>query len=97
MAEKSNPEDDSVTVKGLPGKPENVGKSVTRRGEEIAKKEGKGKGRVGVGKEGPSDRPAEGSTAEAMTGIDPQDPITAPNGDSDDPESSDKTKKLRRA
>ncbi|CAN5286457.1 hypothetical protein BH18ACT5_BH18ACT5_08470 [soil metagenome] len=31
-------EEDSVTVKGLPGKPENVGESISARGEELASK-----------------------------------------------------------
>lgn len=96
MADKTNTEDDSVTEKGMPGKPENVGKSITRRGEDVVKEEGKEKGHVDLGTKGQSNRPAGGSTAEAMTGIDPQDPITDPGDEFDDTVTDDKAKKVRR-
>lgn len=93
--------DDSVTEKGLPGHPEDVGKSITRRGEDVVKQEGKGKGSVDLGTNEQSNRPAGGSTAEAMTGVDPQDPITDPGEkfeeDTDDVVEGDKAKKVRRA
>lgn len=96
MADKI--EDDSVTEKGMPGNPENVGKSMTRRGEDVVKQEGRGKGHVDLGAKGQSNRPAGGSTAEAMTGIDPQDPITDPGEEFEtgDAVNDDKAKKVRR-
>ena len=74
MASKKTTKHDSVTIEGLPGHPENVGESITSRGEERVKKDGKDKGRVDLGKKGVSNRPAGGSTARAMSGVDPQDP-----------------------
>jgi hypothetical protein len=78
--------DDSVTKEGLPGHPENVGESTTRRGEDVVKEEGQESGRETLGTKGESDRPYGTSTARDATGVDPQDPIQedmeqTPSGD----------------
>jgi hypothetical protein len=64
---------DSVTKKGQPGHPENVGKSTTGRGEDVVKKHGKEPGRYEVGEKG-ADRPAGKSTLRDQTGVAPKDP-----------------------
>ena len=100
MASKKTTKHDSVTIEGLPGHPENVGESITRRGEERVKEEGRDKGRVDLGKKGASNRPAGGSTARAMSGVDPQDPGTAsgkPKGDGPKGEKPKGDKKVRKA
>ena len=57
--------------------PPGTGESITRRGEDIVKEDGKEPGRFDTGSDGtPADRPTGGSTARDATGIDPQDPIT---------------------
>ncbi len=66
--------DDSVTEHEA-GSPGNAGKSTTRRGEDVAKDEGKEAGRHDAGTEGPTQRPVAKSTARDSTGIDPEDPI----------------------
>lgn len=65
--------DESVTSEEE-GDPKNVGKSVTRRGEDVAKQEPE-KGRSNVGRKGASDRPAGKRTARDRTGVDPKDQI----------------------
>ena len=65
MGDKKKTEDDSVTVMGLPGHPEVVGKSMSRRGEDIARKTKEAQedqGKVDLGEQGSSGRPAGGST-----------------------------------
>ena len=61
---------DSVT-KDEKGHPKNVGKSTTRRGEDVVKKDGKEPGRYEVGEKG-ADRPVGKSTLRDVTGIDPK-------------------------
>lgn len=57
--------------------PEGVGESITRRGEDVAKRAGKESGRFDTGTDGtPAERPTGGSTARDTTGVDPQEPIT---------------------
>jgi hypothetical protein len=54
--------------------PDNVGESITRRGEDIVDRDGKEPGRDETGTDGsPADRPTGTSTARDATGIDPQD------------------------
>ena len=65
--------DDSVT-EDEEGSPENVGKTVTRGGEDVVKGEGKEPGREDAGTQGLSQRPVGTSTMRDSTGIDPQDP-----------------------
>ncbi len=55
--------------------PEDVGESMTRRGEDVVKEEGKEPGRHDAGTQGKSERPVGTSTARDSTGVDPQDPI----------------------
>ncbi|MGH2534869.1 MAG: hypothetical protein ACRDJW_21625 [Thermomicrobiales bacterium] len=55
--------------------PEDVGESITRRGEDIVKEEGKEAGREDAGMQGPTERPVGTSTARDSTGIAPQEPI----------------------
>ena len=50
---------------------EDVGESVTRRGEDIVDDDGKEPGRIDTGTEGPTDRPTGTSTERDATGIDP--------------------------
>jgi hypothetical protein len=69
-------EHDSVTQEGMPGHPEDVGESTTRRGEDIVKDEGQEPGREMLGTKGESNRPYGTSTARDATGVNPQDPIT---------------------
>ena len=52
-----------------------VGESITRRGEDVVKEEGKEPGRYDGPPQGESQRPTGGSTAGGTTGVDPQDPI----------------------
>jgi hypothetical protein len=59
----------------LPEYPEGVGESTTRRAEDVARQEGKERGRYDSGTQGESQRPYGGSTAEASTGVDPQEPV----------------------
>jgi len=56
------------------GNPEKVGKSTTRRGEDVSKQQHEA-GRKDLGTKGKSDRPVGTSTARDSTGVDPQDPI----------------------
>ena len=67
MAQDSH---DSVT-RHEKGGPENVGKSTTHRGEDLAKK-GKEPGRYDVEEKGSSERPAGKSTLRDQTGVDPK-------------------------
>ena len=54
--------------------PDNVGESITRRGEDIGEQDGKEPGRDDTGTDGtPADRPTGASDARDATGIDPQD------------------------
>jgi hypothetical protein len=53
-----------------------VGESITRRGEDVVKEEGKESGRYDLPPQGRSQRPAGGSTARSFTGVDPQEAIT---------------------
>jgi hypothetical protein len=55
--------------------PEGVGESSTRRGEDVVKEEGNDPGRHDLGTQGETQRPVGTSTAEASTGVDPQDSI----------------------
>jgi hypothetical protein len=64
---------DSVTKKDQPGHPENSGKSVTGRGEDVLKKQGKEDGRYEVEEEG-QNRPVGKSTPRDVTGIAPEKP-----------------------
>jgi hypothetical protein len=68
-----NDSHDSVTKKGQPGHPENVGKSTTGRGEDVVKKDGKEPGRYEVEEAG-SDRPVGKSTPRDLTGVAPEKP-----------------------
>ena len=61
---------DSVTRKERGG-PQNVGKSVSRRGEEVVKKKGKEPGRYEVEEKG-AGRPVGKSTLRDQTGVDPK-------------------------
>jgi hypothetical protein len=61
---------DSVT-KDEPGGPKNVGKSTTRRGEDVLKREGKEPGRYETEEKGESGRPAGKSTMRDQTGVNP--------------------------
>lgn len=58
-----------------PDYPEGVGESTTRRAEDVAREEGPDAGRYDSGTQGESQRPYGGSSAEASTGVDPQEPI----------------------
>lgn len=49
---------------------DDVGESVTRRGEDMGDKDGKEAGRVDTGTEGPTERPTGESTERDATGID---------------------------
>jgi hypothetical protein len=53
---------------------DDVGESVTRRGEDMVEEDGKEAGREDTGTEGPTDRPTGTSTARDATGVDPQEP-----------------------
>jgi hypothetical protein len=64
---------DSVTKKGQPGHPENSGKSMTGKGEDVVKKHGQDAGRYDVKEEG-SDRPVGKSTLRDQTGVNPAEP-----------------------
>lgn len=63
---------DSVT-RHEKGGPENVGKSISGRGEDVVKKEGKEPGRYEEEEEG-ADRPVGKSTLRDQTGVNPADP-----------------------
>lgn len=54
---------------------ENVGQSMTTRGEDIAERDGSEAGRQDTGTQGASERPTGTSTARDVTGVDPQEPI----------------------
>jgi hypothetical protein len=62
---------DSVT-RNEKGGPKNVGKSTTRRGEDVVKREGKEPGRYEVEEKGSSGRPVGKSTLRDQTGVDPK-------------------------
>ena len=76
MADKDR---NSVT-KNHSGNPKDVGKTTSRRGEDVAKQE-KEPGRKDLGSKGKTNRPVGTSTARDSTGVDPQDPIdpSSPN------------------
>jgi hypothetical protein len=65
---------DSVT-RDEPGDPKNVGKSTTRRGEDILDRDGKEPGRYEVEEKG-AERPAGKSTLRDQTGVDPKKTIS---------------------
>lgn len=52
-------------------KPDDVGESITRKGEDVVKKEGKEAGRRDAGTQGPSERPVGTSTPRDQTGVSP--------------------------
>jgi hypothetical protein len=57
--------------------PDDVGESITRRGEDAAKRDGKEPGRFDTGTDGtPAERPTGESNARDATGVDPAEPIT---------------------
>ena len=64
---------DSVT-KDEPGGPKNVGKSTTRRGEDVLKREGKEPGRYETEEKGEGGRPVGKSTMRDQTGVNPTKP-----------------------
>jgi hypothetical protein len=66
-------EDDSVTRRGA-GRPEYVGKSISRRGEDLRKQRVEA-GRYATPPRRQGDRPGGKSTARDSTGVGPQDPI----------------------
>ncbi len=66
-------EHDSVTKKGQPGHPENVGKSTTGKGEDVLKKAGQEAGRYDV-EDQATGRPVGKSTLRDQTGVDPKEP-----------------------
>ncbi len=53
-----------------------VGESITQRGEDVVKDEGKEPGRYDLPPQGQSQRPAGGSTSRSFTGVDPQGTVT---------------------
>jgi hypothetical protein len=53
-----------------------VGESVTQRGEDVVKDEGKQSGGYDLPPQGQSQRPAGGSRSRSLTGVDPQQTIT---------------------
>jgi hypothetical protein len=53
-----------------------VGESITQRGEDVVKEEGKEPGRYDLPPQGQSQRPAGGSTSRSFTGVDPQETVT---------------------
>jgi len=61
---------DSVT-RHEKGGPQNVGKSTTRRGEDVLKREGKEPGRYETEEKGSSGRPAGKSTLRDQTSVNP--------------------------
>ncbi len=61
---------DSVT-RDEPGDPKNVGKSTTRKGEDVITRDGKEPGRYDTEEKG-ADRPAGKSTLRDVTGVDPK-------------------------
>lgn len=50
-------------------KPDDVGESTTRKGEDVVKEEGKEPGRRDTGTKGPSERPVGKSTPRDSTGV----------------------------
>jgi hypothetical protein len=74
MADPKDPKD-PITKDQDPSVPGNIVESHTRRGEDIARQEQEA-GRVDLGPQGESKRPAGKSTARLLTGVDPQDSIT---------------------
>jgi hypothetical protein len=66
---------DSVT-KDEPGNPKNVGKSTTRRGEDVLKRKGKEPGRYETKEKGESGRPVGKSTLRDQTGVNPSKTIS---------------------
>ena len=63
--------DESEVTDEEPDSPQGVGESVTRRGEDVVKDEGKEPGRHDAGVELPSERPVGTSTPRDTTGVDP--------------------------
>jgi hypothetical protein len=61
-----------------------VGESITTRGEDVVKEEGKEAGRYDGPPMGESQRPTGGTTARDFSGVDPQEPINAPSSESGD-------------
>jgi hypothetical protein len=61
---------DSVT-QDQPGDPKNVGKSTTRKGEDVITRDGKEPGRYDTEEKG-AGRPAGKSTLRDVTGVDPK-------------------------
>lgn len=63
-------------------KKRDVGESITRKGEDVVKEEGKEPGRQDTGTKGPSERPVGKSTPRDSTGVGPasddDDPGTGP-------------------
>ena len=53
-----------------------VGESVTQRGEDVVKDEGKQSGGYDLPPQGQSQRQAGGSRSRSLTGVDPQETIT---------------------
>jgi hypothetical protein len=53
-----------------------VGESITQRGEDVVKREGKEPGRYEGPPQGQSQRPSGGSTARDKTGVDPRESAT---------------------
>jgi hypothetical protein len=66
---------DSVT-RDEPGDPKNVGKSTTRRGEDILDRDGKEPGRYEVEEAGGDGRPVGKSTMRDQTAVDPKKTIS---------------------
>ena len=62
---------DSVT-RDEPGHPKSVGKSTTKKGEDVVKSEGKEAGRRDTGAKGGTGREAGKSTLRDVTGVDPK-------------------------
>jgi hypothetical protein len=57
--------------------PDDVGESITRRGEDVIDDAGTEPGREDTGSDGtPADRPTGASTVRDRTGVDPQEPTT---------------------
>ena len=65
---QKSPEDEEGTTT-----PDNVGESITRRGEEIADADGKEAGRDNLGTEGKAQRPVGTSDSRDVTSVDPDD------------------------
>lgn len=65
---QESPQDEEGTTT-----PDNVGESVSRRGEEIGDADGKEAGRKDLGTEGEAQRPAGTSDSRDATSVDPDD------------------------